>query len=281
MTRPDRHESVARVDRIWQDYAVRETKTARVAQHASGRERFLTTLEQYVEAADPPRAVEIGCGSAIDLCLLRGRVPGVIAVGIDLSWQGLGVALDSARELHVPIRLCQGDTFALPFRTGSFGVVFSQGVLEHFPDPRPALAEQVRVLSPNGVLVVSVPQMFTGYTVHKRRAIRMGTWPWGWEDQYSSRRLRRLGHSLGLRVEQCFGYQYWLSWGEPAWVLRDLVSKVERRSPALLRRLLRPVSALYDRVWGFLEERFGQFFLQNIVAVFRIDRARGENPAPH
>jgi ubiquinone/menaquinone biosynthesis C-methylase UbiE len=272
VTRPDRHESVGRFDRIWKDYAVRETKAARVAQHASGRERFLTALEQYVHAADPPLVAEIGCGSAIDLCLLRSRVPGVLAVGIDLSWQSLGVALDFTRELDVPLRLCQGDTFALPFRTGSFGVVFSQGVLEHFPDPRAALAEQVRVLSPDGVLVVSVPQMFTAYTVHKRRAIRMGTWPWGWEDQYSSHRLRRLGERFGLRVERIFGYQYWLSWGEPAWVLRDLVGKVERRAPVSLRGLLRPVSTAYDRAWGWLEERFGHLFLQNVVAVYRVER---------
>lgn len=76
-------------------------------------------------------------------------------------------------------------------------------------------------------------------------------------------------------VERVFGYQYWLSWDEPAWVLRDFVGKFERRAPAHLRPLIRPISAFYDRGWNWLDERFGHFFLQNVVAVFRVAR-KGE-----
>lgn len=271
---PIKHEPVARFDQIWQDYATHEEKAKRVAQHVTGRERFLAILEGYVQSAVPPRVVEIGCGSAIDLCLLRKRASHILAVGLDLSGEGLRVAADSAAHLEVPLRLCQGDTFALPFRSGSVGVIFSQGVMEHFTDPSSVFAEQVRVLAEEGVLVVSVPQTFTGYTLHKHRAIRADTWPWGWEDQYSSRRLRRLGMRLGLHVEQVFGYQYWLSWGEPAWVLRDLAGKVERRAPAWLQRWISPIAACYDRGWNWLEEHFGHLFLQNVVAVFRVPRKR-------
>jgi ubiquinone/menaquinone biosynthesis C-methylase UbiE len=270
MSRPIREEPVVRFDQIWHDYAAQEGRAERVAQHTSGRKKLLRVLEDCVEAADPPCVVEVGCGSAIDLCLIRCRFPGILAVGLDLSSEGIKVARNSADQLQVPVSLCQGDVFALPFRSGSVGIVFSQGVMEHFHDPSRALAEQVRVLSEGGVLVVSVPQTFTGYTVYKHRAIRSGTWPWGWEDQYSSRRLRRLGERFGLRAERVFGYQYWLSWGEPAWVLRDLVGKIERRAPACLRWLISPVATFYDHGWNWLEEHFGHLFLQNVVAVFRV-----------
>jgi SAM-dependent methyltransferase len=272
MAMPAKQGPALRFDQIWLDYSMQEAKAERVAQHKAGRERFLSILEGYVRSAEPPCVVEIGCGSAIDLCLLRQRVPRVLGIGLDLSSEGIRVARDSADHLQVPLRLCQGDTVALPFRSGSVGVVFSQGVMEHFPDPCPALVEQVRVLAGGGVLVISVPQAYTGYTIYKHRAIRAGTWPWGWEDQYSSRRLRRLGESLGLHVERVFGYQYWLSWGEPVWVLRDLIGKVERRAPARLRRWIGPISTFYDSGWNWLEKHLGHLFLQNLAAVFRVPR---------
>lgn len=269
MPKPTRYEPAARFDQIWQDYAAQEGMAERVAQHATGRQKFLRVLEDYVKASAPPHVVEVGCGSAIDLCLLRHRFPGILAVGLDLSFEGIKVARGSAAQLQVPVRLCQGDAFALPFRSGSVGIVFSQGVLEHFHDPSRALAEQVRVLSAGGVLVVSVPQAFTGYTVHKRRAIRAGTWSWGWEDQYSSHRLRQLGEGLGLCVERVFGYQYWLSWGEPAWVLRDLYAKFHRRNPLAALPPFPQLDRFYNTLWNWLECRYGHLFQQNVVAVFR------------
>ncbi len=280
LTGPPRHEPPARFDTIWREFVASEAKAERVAQHAGDRRRFLETLEGYARAARPPRIVEVGCGSAIDLCLLRGRVGRGLALGLDLSWDGLGAARAFAEHLAVPIALTRGDTFALPLRSASAGLVFSQGLLEHFREPGAALAEQARVLAPGGVLVVSVPQAFTGYTLHKRRAIRAGTWPWGWEDQYSARRLRRLGESVGLRVEAVFGGQYWRAWGEPAWVLRDLVGKVERRLPAAWRSAFRPVAAAYDRAWSRLEARWGHWFLQNVVVVFRAPGVVGEAARP-
>lgn len=272
MTKMTRPVPAARFDRIWREYAAQETKADRVAQHTAGRDRFLTVLEDYIRSVDPPRILEVGCGSAIDLCVLRSRLPYVLAVGLDISSEGIRVAHDSAGHFKVPLGLCQGDTYRLPFRTGSLGVVFSQGVLEHFADPYPVLAEQVRVLHEGGVLVASVPQTFTGYTIYKHRAIRAGTWPWGWEDQYSARRLRRIGQRLGLGVEQVFGYQYWLSWGEPAWVLRDLYGKFHRRNPLAARPPFPQLDRLYNRLWNWLERRYGHLFLLNVVAVFRKPR---------
>jgi ubiquinone/menaquinone biosynthesis C-methylase UbiE len=266
--------SAQRFDRIWQDYHVQEGPAARVAQHEGGRARFLRVLNDYAREAKPRTIVEVGCGSAIDLCLLRSRVPSACAMGLDLSLPGLQVAHTSAEHLHVPLSLCQGDVFTLPLRSGTAGLVFSQGVLEHFDDPRTALAEQARVLAPGGVLVVSVPQTFTGYTLHKHKAIRAGVWPWGWEGQFSSRGLRALGRDVGLEVERVFGYQYWLSWAEPTWVLRDLIGKVERRVPAALSRWVKPVSGAYDRLWNSLEETYGHLFLLNVAAVFRAKGTR-------
>ncbi|MEX2526772.1 MAG: class I SAM-dependent methyltransferase [Gemmatimonadota bacterium] len=54
-------------------------------------------------------------------------------------------------------RFLVGDTTAIPFPDGSFDVVVSIGLLEHFRDPAPALQDQVRILAPGG--------LFLGYVV--------------------------------------------------------------------------------------------------------------------
>lgn len=269
MSDPHNRAATQRFDRIWQAYLAQDGPAARVAQHEEGRARFLRILNEYACAAEPRTIVEVGCGSAIDLCLLQSHVPSACAMGLDVSFPGLQVAQASAEHLQVPLNLCQGDAFTIPLRSGSAGLVFSQGVLEHFDDPQRALAEQARVLAPGGVLVVSVPQTFTGYTLHKHKAIRAGTWPWGWEGQFSSRRLCALGSDVGLGVERVFGYQYWLSWAEPTWVLRDLVGKVERQVPAALARWVKPFSGAYDCFWNWAEESYGHVFLLNLAVVFR------------
>jgi SAM-dependent methyltransferase len=265
--------ATSRFDRIWEAWPAGEA-IEQAAQHAAERRRFLAALERCVREASPPVVVEVGCGSAIDLALLTRGAP-VLALGIDFSAPGVALARDVAGRLDARVRFCAGDTVALPLRARSVGLLFSQGLLEHFRDPRPALAEQARVVAPGGALVVSVPQAFTGYTVHKRRAIRADAWPWGWEDQYSAARLRRLGAGAGLGIESVFGYQYWRAWTEPAWVLRDLVGKVERRLPGRGRTLVRPASRAWDRAWVALERRLGHWFLQNVVAVFRVPGPAG------
>ncbi len=264
-----RHEPVHRFDAIWRGWEHLSPATARFAQHQEDRGPFLAALERCLRGAWPPRALEVGCGSAIDLALLAEKVPGVQAVGADLSMEALRVARTFVGPLGGRAALCQGDVFALPFASGGFGMVFSQGVLEHFRGPAAALREQVRVLAPGGYLTISVPQTFTGYTLHKHRAIRRGVWPWGWEGQFTGRALARLGRAQGLQVLEVFGYQYWRSWHEPAWVLRDLVGKFHRRNPWAARWPFPQVHRLYESLWARLERRWGRHFLQNVAVVFR------------
>jgi SAM-dependent methyltransferase len=264
----------ARFDRgweAWEDGAV----PAGIAQHEEGRARLLAALERGLADASPCRILEVGCGSAIDLAILAHRVPRAHAVGLDISAEALRVARAAVARVGSRAAFCRGDLFRLPFADRSFGVVFSQGVLEHFRDPEAALREQVRVLAHGGALLVSVPQRWTGYTAHKRRAIRRGTWPWGWEGEFTARDLRAMGRAEGLECVEVFGSQYWRAWGEPAWILRDLYGKIHRRNPLAALLPFAQLAGLNERLWGALEARWGHLFLQNVVAVFRKPAALG------
>ena len=61
---------------------------------------------------------------------------------------------DDARPLSVSLAL--GDARALPFEDASFDVVLSGGLLEHFRDPAPVLAEMSRVLRPGGLFYADI-----------------------------------------------------------------------------------------------------------------------------
>jgi SAM-dependent methyltransferase len=100
----------------------------------------------------PPRILDAGCGTGGNLVHLArlGR-----AVGIDLvpqaaaGWRTRGV------------RAARGDVLALPFPDRSFDVVTSFDVIYHawVPDDGAAVAEMVRVVRPEGLVLVRVPAL--------------------------------------------------------------------------------------------------------------------------
>ena len=53
------------------------------------------------------------------------------------------------------------DINRLPFADASFDCVICSEVLEHIPEHEKALKELVRILKPQGTLVVSVPRYFS------------------------------------------------------------------------------------------------------------------------
>jgi 2-polyprenyl-3-methyl-5-hydroxy-6-metoxy-1,4-benzoquinol methylase len=96
--------------------------------------------------------LDVGCGSATLLGLLKRqefRVRGVDssaeAAKIAKVENGVDVAVGSLEEAHFPDQ--------------SFDVVTLFHVMEHVTNPRGVLAEVARVLKPNGVLVLQVPNI--------------------------------------------------------------------------------------------------------------------------
>lgn len=200
---------------LWKTYLAEENPGEAIIKHRTERAPLLNRLAgavaEFLKAhggVEPVRVLEVGCGTAIDSYLLASRFPAsrVEVVATDIAPEALAVAAALAAHFPVPIRLERHDAFHLGFASGHFDLVFSQGVLEHFRDPFPALREQRRVLKPSGLLVVDVPQKYNLYTLYKRPRVRRGTWRYGWETQYSPRELKRLGQVLGLQVVDLFGY---------------------------------------------------------------------------
>ncbi len=160
---------------------------------------FVALLEKVLaESPAAPRVLEVGAGSAAASRLLAQRIAGNV-VALDLLPQAMRVARRLLpRELNGRLTLVAADVFRAPFAGEPFDLVFSQGLVEHFPDPRPIVEAHARLVKPGGWLVLNVPQTLNPYTFYKHWLMRRGSWPPGWETEYSPRALARVVTSLGF-----------------------------------------------------------------------------------
>lgn len=98
------------------------------------------------------RLLEIGCGMGTDL--LQFARGGARCTGIDLTPRSIEITRHRFRLYGANANLMISDGERLPFRTASFDVVYSNGVLHHTPDTAGAIREVHRVLRPGGVAKV-------------------------------------------------------------------------------------------------------------------------------
>jgi SAM-dependent methyltransferase len=102
---------------------------------------FRNYFSDLVRTVAHERLLEVGCGEGA----LLAALPGTHRYGIDPSVH----ALIRARS-RGDVRCSVARAEELPFPSGSFEVVVSVGVMEHFEDPAAATAEICRVLVPSG-----------------------------------------------------------------------------------------------------------------------------------
>ncbi|MBN1504081.1 MAG: class I SAM-dependent methyltransferase [Candidatus Eisenbacteria bacterium] len=159
--------------------------------------------------------LEVGAGSGRDSVALVGM--GARVVVLDYVEDSLTVVRREAAKSGVELLLVCGEATRMPFREGSFDVVFHQGLLEHFRDPGPLLEENRRVTAKGGVLLVDVPQKYHVYTLVKHVLIPMGKWFAGWETEYSVADLERLVRSHGFSIKFSYG-----DWMVPGFFYRSL-----------------------------------------------------------
>lgn len=108
----------------------------------------LMEFERFRDA----RLLEIGCGMGTDL--LQFSRGGARCVGIDLTPRSIEITQHRFKLYGADGAFMISDGEHLPFRSESFDVVYSNGVLHHTPDTAGAIREVHRVLRPGGVAKV-------------------------------------------------------------------------------------------------------------------------------
>lgn len=107
------------------------------------------------------RLLEVGFGLGTDhVAFTRG---GARCFGVDLTPTHIQATRRRLRLEPAPVRLTNGDAESLPFRTASFDVVYSFGVLHHTPDTQGSIDEVHRVLKPGGEAIIGLYHRYSAF----------------------------------------------------------------------------------------------------------------------
>jgi len=158
---------------------------------------------QGIELALPENStvLEAGCGTGQTLSHLSKRHE---TVGLDISRAALNLAHTNCKN---PVL---GSIFKIPFKDNIFDLVYNSGVIEHFKDPDniAAIAEMARVTKPSGRVIIIVPNtLCLWYKAGKFVAVIMKNFEFGYEEDYSPKRLINAVQRAGLEIEMTFGLQ--------------------------------------------------------------------------
>ena len=203
------------------------------------------------------RVLDAGCGSGRHLRALA-KLPGLKMVGIDRNPSDVEEAVKALKNM--PDALSRnfdvqcGDITSLPFESESFDCVICSEVLEHIPEHEAALKELIRVLKPQGNLVVSVPRYFSERVC------------WLISAQYSSDegghiriyKKKKLEKMLAVHGLQCWKINYKHALHAPYWWLKCLVG-IKNDENFLVR--------LYHKflVWDMFCKPRGVRFLEDML----------------
>src|SRR5579875_241588 len=108
----------------------------------------------------PASVADLGCGTGSLSCLLA--LQGKSVTGLDLAPAMIRRAREKAAEHGLEIEFAVGDAGSLPWADQCFDVVLCRHLLWALNDPAAALDEWLRVLRPNGWLVLIEGQWSTG-----------------------------------------------------------------------------------------------------------------------
>ncbi|MFC1962422.1 class I SAM-dependent methyltransferase [Chloroflexota bacterium] len=122
--------------KIWDQYWHRSNLWLFISKYTPTYRKILRLFEHITLPKDA-KILDVGCGSGKLTQLWHGK--GYYVLGLDVSDESLKFT-DSRG-----IRVVKADVRNLPFKDGAFDLVYSDGLLEHFPDPAPILAELFRV----------------------------------------------------------------------------------------------------------------------------------------
>jgi SAM-dependent methyltransferase len=133
----------------------------------------LARLEQALERpVRGLRLLNVGCGTGGFNQVAEEA--GALTWGVDLDAEAVAIARQ--RVGHGGIARARAGS--LPFRGGSFDVVYCYSTLEHVADPIQALREMVRVLRPKGRLYLHTPSRGSCFETHYKIFWPPGLPPW-------------------------------------------------------------------------------------------------------
>lgn len=135
-----------------------------------------------------PIILDVGCLNGDMLDDLKGNFPDAFIIGSDIDLFALNSLLKNKNDFY----LLQFDITKCPLANDSVNCVVILNVLEHIYDDFAAILQIVRILVPNGIVVIEVPfgpKLFDGYDVF-----------WKHYRRYSLKQIKNIVSRAGLNI---------------------------------------------------------------------------------
>jgi len=172
------------------------------------------------------RIVDLGCGpgtNLFDVYDVCSEFKQAQWFGLDLNQReaadGAGRSRYRVKERGMePLHFMSGDIFKLPFSDNSIDIIISSEVVEHLPDPVPAIREMARVLKPGGYAMVTTPNPANlpesaGYLLDSMTGGWFKRFYWKGEDEVSA---PPLSAQVGFGHVSVHPFRVWKRWFEEA-----------------------------------------------------------------
>lgn len=193
-----------------------------------------------LEILGDERVLDLGCGRGFYLKVLSSYWSDLKLYGVDLNQDYLKTAKEILKGRRV--QLIKADATKLPFSDNFFDRIIASEILEHIKDDQKALSEIYRVLKPNGIVMMTVPNRNYPFlwdplnwilekTFHTH--VPAGIWWLAgiWADHqrlYDKKELNRKLKKAGFKIEKtwqathyCFPFSHFLLYG----IGKNLVEK--------------------------------------------------------
>ena len=118
---------------------------------------FAERAAQLVHGASAPvdLIADLGCGNAKIPLAMRALLPGAARVcAVEMSPEMLAVAARNRARDGVALHLIAADAKRAPFAYQSVGMVTSNSLVHHIPDPRAVFLEVARIARPRAPILI-------------------------------------------------------------------------------------------------------------------------------
>lgn len=178
-------------NRVWE----RSKQTGSYSYIHSRLERSMDKVGYFISNGvlfqDGDRVLEAGCGDGLVLLSLL-RLFEIQGHGLDISVSAKERAEELMEAEGKRFSFDIGDILAMPYPDDHFDKIVCLGVIEHFLDPTQSLAEVYRVLKPGGQVIMMTPNKKSLGVLDRKLKEWLGTWPFGYQTEYSPKELERL-----------------------------------------------------------------------------------------
>jgi len=231
----------------WDDVWASSGNQGSYAGVESRMERALDKVGYFIQNGFPlkqgSRVLEAGCGDGMILLSMM-RLVEIQGYGLDFSTNARARAEDLMAHEGNRFEFVHGRLDGLPFEDDHFDLAVCLGVIEHVPDPTEQIRELHRVMKPGGHLVMMTPNRLSFGVADRLLKTWFGAWPYGYQTEYSPRKLASLMSEQGFRIDKYCAYP------------RQRLAKDSRafKAISLLDRFLGTVLAH----WGFYSYVFAR-----------------------